>query len=126
MNKPESRRAVIPASNGIMTARAVARHYAALIPGGVDEVELLPSARVQTILAPQPPKIQEEEGEGFFLGYLKFGAAFGHPGYGGSIGMANPAEGWAFAFTRNRFSEYNSSQLILDEIKTSLISDSMG
>ena len=42
MNRPDARRACIPASNGIMTARAVARHYAALLPGGVDGIELLP------------------------------------------------------------------------------------
>ena len=36
MNNPEVRRACIPASNGIMNARGIARHYAALIADGVD------------------------------------------------------------------------------------------
>ncbi len=47
MNRPDARRACIPASNGIMSARAVARHYAALLPGGVDGVELLPPERIR-------------------------------------------------------------------------------
>lgn len=42
MNREDARRACIPASSGIMSARAIARHYASLLPGGVDGVELLP------------------------------------------------------------------------------------
>lgn len=117
MNRPEAHRACIPASNGIMTARAIAKHYAALLPGGVDGVELLPPSRIQTILSPQPPRQFAEEGdEGFSMGYGKFGAvAFGHDGYGGSVGIGSPSQGWAFAFTRNRLSDHESFQPLLDE-----------
>ena len=40
-NRPELRRAVIPAAGGIMNARAIARHYAALACGTLDGVQLL-------------------------------------------------------------------------------------
>ena len=121
MNRPESHLACIPASNGIMTARAIAKHYAALLPGGVDGAELLPPTRVQTILQPQPPRQFVEEGdEGFAMGYGRFDNAFGHGGYGGSVGMACPSQYHAFAFTRNQLSDHNSFQLLLDELKKML------
>jgi len=55
MNRPDARRACIPASNGIMTARAIARPYAALLPGGVDGVELLPPERIRLATETQWP-----------------------------------------------------------------------
>ncbi|RYX82237.1 class A beta-lactamase-related serine hydrolase [bacterium] len=121
MNKPESQRAVVPASTGIMTAHALARHYAALLPSGVEGVELLSPARLQTVLAPQPPtQKRDDNDDGFFLGFAKFNGGFGHPGYGGSLGLANAEEGWAFGFAHNLFTESKSSQLILDEVKAAL------
>src|SRR5262249_12177992 len=56
MNRPDARRACIPASNGIMTARAIARHYAALLPGGVDGIELLSPDRIREATIRQFPK----------------------------------------------------------------------
>ena len=55
MNRPDVRRACIPASNGIMNAHAIARHYAALLPGGVDGIQLLPPDRVKLATALQKP-----------------------------------------------------------------------
>src|SRR5262245_6617535 len=44
-NRPDVRRASIPAGGGIMSARSLARHYAALI-GELDGVRLLPAERI--------------------------------------------------------------------------------
>lgn len=114
MNYPEVRRACIPGSNGIGTARAVARHYAALLPGGVDGVELLPPSRITLATTLQTPRPELQEGFPFEfgLGYMQGSptigigpetSAFGHGGYGGSHGYANPVRGFAVGITKNRF-----------------------
>ena len=66
MNTADARRACIPASSGIMSARAVARHYAALVPGGVDGVELLPPARVKAATVLQNPAGRKRSTSKFF------------------------------------------------------------
>ena len=110
MNRPDARRACIPASNGIMSARAIARHYAALLPGGVDGVELLPPARVRvaterqrasSLRADEIPAMNQALG--YNLGNGGFPGGFGHGGFGGTSGFADPESGLAFGFTRNYF-----------------------
>ncbi|HEY0257878.1 MAG TPA: serine hydrolase domain-containing protein [Candidatus Methylacidiphilales bacterium] len=109
MNRPDARRACIPASTGIMTAQAIARHYAALLPGGVDGIELLPPERIRLATEPQWPGHHPAGSppSGHFLGYgggNHFSAPqFGHGGFGGSDGFAVPQLNLAFGFTRNRF-----------------------
>lgn len=114
MKQPDVRRACIPGSNGIATARAVARHYAALLPGGVDGTELLPPSRIASATTLQTPRPEPQEGFPFLfsLGYMQGSptigigpetSAFGHGGYGGSHGYANPARGFAVGITKNRF-----------------------
>lgn len=110
MNRPDVRRACLPASNGIMTAHDLARHYAALCPGGVDGVELLPPARVEQALEPADSSVPTSMGpmglgyglgaEGSVMGGRK--TCFGHGGHGGSLGFADPDCGLALAFVRNR------------------------
>ena len=126
MNRPDARRACIPASNGIMTARAVARHYAALLPGGVDGVELLPPERIRLATEPQWPGHHKtgEPPPGHRLGYgvgTPFSAtSFGHGGYGGSIGFADLEHGLAFGFTRNRFTNDASLSRIVETLRKSV------
>jgi CubicO group peptidase (beta-lactamase class C family) len=123
MNRPDARRACIPASSGIMTAHAIAKHYAALLPGGADGVELLPPERIRLATEPQwagnssagsPPS-------GHCLGYSggdRFSAPqFGHGGFGGSDGFAVPDLGLALGFTRNRFVSENSLSRIVEALK---------
>jgi len=102
MNQPAARRVCSPAASGIMTARAVARHYAALLPGGVDGVELLPPARVR--LATTAQFTSTGEATGRYLGYgpIDGEGTFGHGGYGGSVGLAEPARGLAVGLALNR------------------------
>ena len=55
INRPDVRRTPQPGCSGIMSARAVARHYAALLPGGVDGIELLPQSRIKIATEEQVP-----------------------------------------------------------------------
>lgn len=126
MNRAEARRAGIPASNGIMNARAIARHYAALLPGGVEGVEgveLLPPSRVARACE-RVKADADDEISSFGLGYQVGNpawsnslAAFGHGGHGGSLGFADPQSGWAVGFTRNRFGETNVIFEVLELLK---------
>ena len=123
MNRPDARRACLPASNGIMTAHAVARHYAALLPGGVDGIELLPPARIALATEPQRPRklAAGDPPPNHRLGYGMDGwfspTAFGHGGFGGSLGFADPACGLAFGFTRSRFDSEATLPRILDLVR---------
>ncbi|TDC24289.1 class A beta-lactamase-related serine hydrolase [Streptomyces sp. 8K308] len=110
-DSPEVQAAELPASNGIGTARALARMYAALI-GEVDGVRLLsPSALTSAT---------EEQANGkdqvmlipsrFSAGYMlptesnpMIGPrSFGHTGRGGSLAFADPEHGVAFGYAMNK------------------------
>lgn len=110
-NRADVRRAAIPAAGGIMTARALARHYAALV-SVVDGVRLLSPERVATATTLQTEDTDlvinapTRKGLGYFLGgpVSPMGgrvSAFGHPGAGGSIGFADPEFGLGVGITKN-------------------------
>jgi CubicO group peptidase (beta-lactamase class C family) len=111
---PAGHRAEIPAANGVMTARDLARMYACLANGGeLDGARLMSSERVRIMSAQQtkrPDKVIIVE-VGWALGYMTGGiegwpqgpreTAFGHAGLGGSIGYCDPEIEMAFGFTTN-------------------------
>jgi len=109
MNRSDARRACLPASSGIMSARAIAHHYASLLPGGVDGIELLPPERIRLATEPQWPENSQpcalplKYCLGYKVGNTFSVAAFGHGGFGGSLGFGDVVNGVAFGFTRNRF-----------------------
>jgi CubicO group peptidase (beta-lactamase class C family) len=126
INDPETRRSCIPASTGIMNTRAVARHYAALVPGGVDGVELLPPDRVSqaTTIQSAPrsdmPWLPKALGYGVGGPGAIFGprnTAFGHGGYGGSTGFADPEVHFAYSFARNRIIDPDTPMLVVNEVR---------
>lgn len=109
MNRPDIQEACLPAVNGQMTALALARHYAALLPGGVDGVRLLKPETIQRAI--QPPLRDPDRKR--MTGYSRIephpeGEAtvrkFGHGGLGGSGGFADLDRNTAVGFTRNRLS----------------------
>jgi CubicO group peptidase (beta-lactamase class C family) len=92
-----------------MSARGLAAHYAALLPGGLNGVELISPERLAIALEKQIPWGQQEYTPrclGYALAetYSAGGTGFGHGGYGGSNGFADPATGLAVAITKNLFS----------------------
>ena len=129
MNRPDVRRACIPASGGIASARSIARHYAALLPGGIDGVSLLPLERIRVATQPQAPEkpggdYEKNRALGYLLGPEEsfFGSrtiGFGHGGFGGSLAFAYPEARLTIGFTRNLFAnpDANTLALILDEFR---------
>jgi CubicO group peptidase (beta-lactamase class C family) len=117
INTPEGRACELPAANGIATARALAKMYAACI-GEVDGVRLLSSETVnrarksRTKDLPQLPALAalpKAPGDGFGLGFgltnpitkMLGAGSFGHDGAGGRLGFAHPEYGIAAGFACN-------------------------
>lgn len=122
MNRPDARRACLPASNGIMNARSLALHYAALLPGGVDGVELLPPERVRRAIQFQGDVYPMRVGGYHFYGDYQEGRlpVFGHNGYGGSLGFADLQCGLAVGITKNLYSKEGAAGEIVAELRDAL------
>jgi CubicO group peptidase (beta-lactamase class C family) len=136
VNRPDVRRASIPGGGGIMSARAIARHYAMLAGDGeLSGVRLLSPERcamIRTLQVNQPDAMFGERtrwGLGYALGGdpqqggdLGLGrgeSAFGHGGNGGSLGFADPVRRLSFGLTKNRMSwpePQKSSAFIVAEV----------
>jgi CubicO group peptidase (beta-lactamase class C family) len=115
VNSRKWRAAEIPAANGHGTARALARIYGALACGGeVDGVRILDTAsieraRTEQVSGPDATlgQLPMRYGLGFMLrsDFMPLSPnpnSFGHPGAGGSIGMADPGAGVGFGYTMNK------------------------
>ena len=93
-NRPEYLEPEIPSSNGVASARAIARLYASLI-GAVDGIRILSA-----------PTLDRATRVGFSL-FPSLGrscppGAFGHPGAGGSLGFADPTAAISFGYVTNQ------------------------
>ncbi len=135
-NHPATRRASLPASGGIMNARAIARHYAALACGGqLDGVQILAPERVKIASALQVEAIDLVFGTlarralGYHLGeplspMSERITAFGHAGMGGSFGFADPEYRFAFGLTKTRMvegpPEQRAAYLVAREVRAAL------
>lgn len=99
----------LPAVNGVVTARALAKMYGAIANGGViDGTQFLSRELVARLTGRYSlrPDRNILVPLSFHLGYhsVPFGVmpGFGHAGLGGSVGWSDPASGLAFAFVHNR------------------------
>src|SRR5439155_21504847 len=106
-NRRELHAAEMPSSNGIGTAHALARHYAALA-GEVDGIRTLRPetvAAAATVQADGPDRVLGVDirfGLGFMLDFGAGPHTLGHPGSGGSLGFAGPDAGIGFGYVMNR------------------------
>ncbi|GAA1992918.1 serine hydrolase domain-containing protein [Kitasatospora viridis] len=110
LNDPAVRAAEVPGANGIGTARAVARYYAALIGAGdgpagrpLFTADTLAAAAVSDSDGPDRVLVVNTRfGHGFFRHHptspMTSPAAFGHPGRGGALGFADPELGLGFGY----------------------------
>ncbi len=100
----------VPAANGVVTARALAKMYAAIANRGrIDGTQFLSEELARGLIGkPKPwPDLNVGVPMPFHLGYhespipglLK---GFGHIGLGGTLGWADPETGSSFAFVHNR------------------------
>lgn len=113
-NDPDEQSAELPSTGGICTARALARFYAALI-GEVDGQRILAADTVTAATAEQVSgtdrilRVPVRIGTGLGLptpdAFWYGPTAFGFPGYGGSLGFADPATGLAFGYVMNHVQE---------------------
>jgi CubicO group peptidase (beta-lactamase class C family) len=102
--------AQMPAANGVVTARALARMYGAIANGGeIDGTRFLSRELVAGLTGRRSlrPDRNLFVPLAFHLGYhsLPYGnvmPGFGHVGMGGSVGWTDPATGLAFALVHNR------------------------
>jgi CubicO group peptidase (beta-lactamase class C family) len=113
-NRSDIRQASIPGAGAIVSARALARHYAALCGEGVDGLRLVPPERTRiaaTLQTEEPDVVMFEspvrKGLGYWLGgpispMGDYVGVFGHEGSGGSIGFADPENRFALALTKNK------------------------
>jgi CubicO group peptidase (beta-lactamase class C family) len=111
MNDPVIWAAELPAANGMGTAHALARMYAA-VTGTVDGVRLLGPDAVTRASEEQCRGIDRVAGyeTAYALGFqLSFPfrpmagpGSFGHYGLGGSVGFAHPGHGFTFGYTVNQ------------------------
>jgi CubicO group peptidase (beta-lactamase class C family) len=115
VNTREWRGAEIPAANGHGTARALATIYGALARGGelggarVLARESIDAARTEQAFGPDAVLggLPMRFGLGFmlrqdFMPISPNAGAFGHPGAGGSIGMADPDAKVGFGYVMNK------------------------
>ena len=121
-NRRDVLMADIPAG-GKMTARAMARVYAALL-GEVDGVRLIPPERLREVSAPAFRGEDQIMGNpvtwalGYAIGRVGTDAretptVFGFGGVGGSFAYADTATGVSFALTKNRLtSDFGAAQRV--------------
>jgi CubicO group peptidase (beta-lactamase class C family) len=110
-NQYPFRSAEVPAGNGIGTARALSRIYAACI-GQVDGVRLLEAETLREATVTQARGLdlvqgyETHYGTGFQLPFpfrpMAGEGSFGHYGMGGSVAFAHPDLGVSFAYVMNQ------------------------
>jgi CubicO group peptidase (beta-lactamase class C family) len=102
----------VPAANGVVTARALAKMYAALANGGrIDGRKFLSAELAHAVAGEQVARWRPDANMvvpmPFHLGYHESPVpgllrGYGHVGLGGTLGWADPETGSSFGFIHNR------------------------
>jgi CubicO group peptidase (beta-lactamase class C family) len=109
------------ASTGLGSADGLARVYAALANGGeLDGVRLLRPETIAAAAEEQPLARADGTVDEFGLGYALLSKAnpeapvgsFGHPGAGGSLGLADPARRLSFGYVMNQMGSNGAAHLL--------------
>lgn len=141
INRPAVRQASLPATGGIMNARAIAKHYAMLAnAGALNGVRILSPQQIDLARGCHGDRqdcvldMRLRRGLGYCLGGTAEvfgdprmgcgGGEFGHPGLGGSIGFADPERGLSFGLAKtllkatqpNASAAYSIAELIRREL----------
>jgi len=133
LNEPRMWTAELPAGNGMGTAHALARMYAAVI-GEVDGVRLLSENAVARATEEQARGLDPVLGfeSAFGLGFqlpspfrpMAGPGSFGHYGLGGSVGFAHSPLGFSFGYTVNQMAPGGGADKrsvpLIDAVQSSL------
>jgi CubicO group peptidase (beta-lactamase class C family) len=117
MNRPDAQAACVPATSGLMSARATARHYQALL-----DHTLLSAERLHIAAERQTPRnpvgeYLTDRGIGYRLGESPTGSlTIGHGGHGGTNTFADPENQIALAVHKNRLNRGDTTGQIIEEI----------
>jgi CubicO group peptidase (beta-lactamase class C family) len=129
LNKKETLQACLPGVNGTMNALSLARHYAALLPCGIDGVKLVSDETIKAMTAVSSTDIQPEKTSYFGLGYALgaegsvYGSRrtmFGHGGYGGTVAFGDLEHDFAMAVTKNFFHNDSAETDIIRKVQSLL------
>jgi CubicO group peptidase (beta-lactamase class C family) len=109
------------ASTGLGSADGLARVYAALANGGeLEGVRLLGAKTIEAAAREQSLAHADGTTDEFGLGYALMwktnpevpAGAFGHPGAGGSLGLADPTERLSFGYVMNQMGSNGAKHLL--------------
>ncbi len=122
------RHAFIPSANGIGNAKSLARHYAGLVEGGVDGVELLQQSTIDNAIIMrrwENDPVKPDDWAKFGLGYAvgpwdNMGEFFGQGGAAGSEGFVVRSKKLAIALVKNRPLRSSPVHPIRDRISEAL------
>lgn len=126
-NHDGMQRGVFPAANMMANARAIAKVYASLVGQGVGGKRLLSPRRVdmatkvQRWAMDQTLNSERGFGLGYFLGeiiarFQQRDDVFGHEGYGGAVGLADPRYNIAFGLTKTRMTLKPNATMLSEEL----------
>ncbi|MFD8749512.1 serine hydrolase domain-containing protein [Kitasatospora sp. NPDC059577] len=129
-NRADFRRTPLPA-NGVLTARALSRLYAALAGGGEPAgVRLLSAPTLREATTGRVSGVDRTLGIPWTMGYgflvgdgstpVRPAGGFGHSGSGGSTGFADPAHRFSFALVKNRMTTGALDARLAGEVRTAL------
>jgi len=129
LNNRQVLQSCMPGVNGTMSAMFLARHYASLLPCGVDGIKLLSDKTVKIASHVWGEEDKPDPHNVFGLGYAigttgnvvgSRNTLFGHGGYGGTVAFSDLENNFAMGITKNFFSNKSAELEIIRTVQQSL------